>query len=603
MSLPRFSPARAVPPFACAVLFATCASVPETWQAAAAAGQAPTAKVAIQPVEEYFVPFDIEPKGNRPGLTPRERVTHLGTDFGFMGPGRHQVVWRDGMACADLRDAQWAGMWHSLAGLGREADKTLDFQSCFAPWIVAAKQPRCTGVIVRVGGNGQFRIEIKSADDKIAWQWQQTINEAEPREITIDCPTDKLRAAKYITWVAYPGANISVDRLALRIEFPPMTTADRAFLVSYAKLSRSYDANVGVVKNRAHWPTGAFDAVPASGLFALATATAWTRGVVDRSFAERVLHDVHKVMSKVPRAHGWLPHFVSRDPVTSWYTIHPDTEYSDVDSSLYFHGMILAAQILDDKGMLDALEKEVKALTFESLRDADGWLNHGFRMDGETLLRGVWNGWGGETALTLLIERMALGENAPLKMNPVGHVHNGVGFIAEIEGLFYPQFDDARPDAVSHINWRASRLALLAAQQAYYPKVQPYSAAARLGLFGLSAGEGYRGRGYIANGTEKVRVDLIHPHYVFMAGRWQPAQTLALVEKLESAGLFPPWGLVENVQPDLAEYLPFNGSLNAAFEAIGAYHMWSRFAGQPDVIDDACKACPLTANAVRAFYP
>ena len=555
-----------------------------------------------QIVEEYFPPFDIDPKENRATHPLRERVTHLGTDFGFMGPGRHKVVWHDGKAVADLRDDKWAGIWHSLAGLAREKDITLDFLNCYPSWIAASMQPKCTGVILRVSGKGQIKLEIKAADQRVLWTWQQAIDAAMPRDFTLDCPPESLRAAKFLNWLAEPGAENMVDRIALRIEFPPMSLADQVFLIGYAKLSRCYDAKVGVVKNRAHWPTGAFDAVPASGMFALATAVAWKRGVVERPFAEKVLNDIHQTMSVLPRADGWLPHFISYDP-SGKYSIHPGTEFSTVDTSLYYHGMILAAQILDAKPMAAQLEREIKVLRFDALRDADGWINHGFRTDGETLLRGVWNGWGGETALTLLIERMAIGDSATLKMSLEGRPHNDVGFIGEIQSLYYPEFDSSAKDAVSHVDWRASRLAMIAEQQAYFPKHEPNSGAAKLGLYGLSAGEGFRGHGYVANGPRKLRDDLIHPHYIMMAGRWQPAQTYDLLAKLEANALLPPWGLVENVRPDVSEYLPMNGSLNAAFETLGRTILSARFTGQPDVIDDAARNCPLTANAIRGFYP
>jgi hypothetical protein len=591
----RFSPAVGI----ALVVFA---AVGRRTEGGAAADPPPAPIVAVQPVEEYFAPFEPDPKERQPGLPPRERITHLGTDFGPMGPARHRVVWKDGQACADLRDARWAGIWHSLAGLARESESSLDFQHCYPAWIAASRQPRCTGVILRLSGHGSFKVEIKAADQKVLWSWKQAIDAAAARDFTLDCPPETLRAAKFLNWVAEPGSDFAVDRVALRLEFPSMPFPDRVFLIGYAKLARCYDPKVGIVKNRAHWPTGSFDAVPASGLFALATAVASTRGVAERPFAEKVLHDIHRTMSVVPRADGWLPHFISRDP-SGRYTIHPGTEYSTVDTSLYYHGMILSAQILGDKPMLAHLEREVKSLRFDGLRGADGWINHGFRADGETLLRGDWNGWGGETALTLLLERMALGDRAALKMALDGHVHNGVGFIGEIQSLFYPQFDQPRPDAVSGIDWRASRLALLAEQQAYYPTHEPQSAAAKLGLYGLSAGEGFRGRGYVANGTRKVRADLIHPHYVLLAGRWQPAKTYELLGKMEANGLLPPWGLVENVKPDLGEYLPMLGSLNAAFECLGAHHIWARHSGQPDVIDAAARDCPLTAAAIRGFYP
>jgi hypothetical protein len=573
-----------------------CASVVQS----ARAGDAPIR--AVQPVAEYFVPFDANPRDHRPA-GQLEWVTHLGTDFGPLGPGRDKLVWRDGRACADLRGGGSAGLWHSLAGLARDADATLDFTRCYPPWIAADRQPRCTGVSVRVNGHGPFALEIQAADRHVLWSWRETIDTAgADREYTVDCPPGQLRAAKFLNWVAGPDAEVAVDRLALRLEFPPMPFPDRVFLISYAKLSRCYDPRAGIVKNRAHWPTGRFEALPATGLFTLATAAAWTRGVVDRQFAEAALHAIHHTVSTLPRADGWLPHYVSHD-AAGHYAVHPGTEFSTIDTSLYYHGTILASQILGDGPMLAQLEREVRALRFDHLRTPDGWVLHGFRQDGHTPLRGAWNGWGGEAALVLLTERMALGAGAPLKMAPGGVVHNGVGFIGEIQSLFYPQFDQARPAALAGADWRAARLALLAEQRAWFPAHEPDSAAAKVGVFGLSAGEALGGRGYVSNGTRKPTADVIHPHYILMAGRWEPGATYDLLRRMEAKGLLPPWGLVENIRPDLAEYLPMLGSLDAAFEAVGSYHLWARFTGGADAIDAAARACPLTADAIRAFYP
>jgi hypothetical protein len=576
----------------------------------------PAPQWAVQPVVEYFTPFEPASDRDESGeLLPLEAATHLGTDFGRMGPGRRRIEWQDGYAKVDLRGAGWAGLWHSLAGLAREKDSTLDFLRCYPSEIVDAKQPRCTGVIVRVGGQGGFKIEVKGADQRILWDWRKELKPSDGmQEFVIDCPPDKLRAAKFLNWVAEPGSQLSVDRLALRIEFPPMSFPERVFLISYAKLARCYvespPAGSGtpqyfVVKDRAHRPVGSFDAVPATGLFALATSVAWTKGIVERPFAERALHGIHRTIAALPRPDGLLPHFIMRDR-SGRYAIHPGTEYSTVDTSLYYHGMILAAQILGDGGTLAELQREVQEIHFDDnkLRDADGWVCHGFREDGRTQLRGcVWRDWGGETALVLLLGRMAAGDRCPLKMATDGAVHDGVGFIGEIQSLFYPQFDQPKPDALTGTDWRQVRLGLLKEQQDYFAKNKSTCAAAQLGLYGLSAGEDFRGRGYAVNGTRRVQAELIHPHYVLMAGRWQPAQTCELLKKMEGKGLLPPWGLVENVKPDLSEYLPMLGSLNAAFECLGSYHLWARAASEPDAIDQAAQACPLTANAIRCFYP
>jgi hypothetical protein len=558
--------------------------------------------VAIQPVAEYFLPFTTETHGNRPGLTPKERMTHLGTDFGMMGPSRDRIDWRDGQAVVDVRDGGWAGMWHSLAGLASDLKTTLDFTRVYPQWIAAKMQPRASGVIVRLSGQGQFRLEIKSADQRVLWAWQQGINSESPREFTLNCDPDQLRAAKFLNWLAEPGADIAVDSVSLRIEFPPMSFPERVFLTSYAKLARCYDVAAGVVKNRAHWPTGSFDAVPASGLFALATATASTLGIVDQAFAEKVLLDIHSTMTALPHADGWLPHYISRDP-DGRYTIHPGTEFSTIDSSFYFHGMLLAAQILRDQPMMDQLTSEIRSLRFDRLIGTDGYINHGFRTDGQAPLRGEWNNGGGESTLALLMELMATGGRQPTAASFAAWDHNGVGFIGEVQSLFYPQFDSSQPDAITGFNWRQLRLQLLASQEAYFPTHEAGSTAAKLGIFGLSAGEGPRGKNYVANGTEKVKENVIHPHYILMAGRWEPAKTYDLLREMESKGLLPPWGLVENIDPTLGEYLPMLGSLNAAFECLGSYHMWMRWAETLDVIDAASAANPLMASAIRVLYP
>ncbi len=570
--------------------------------------QSPASEVLVQPVEEYFAPFpfvtDQPADSSQP--VPREPVTHLGTDFGWMGPARHRITWRDGRACADLRgESGWAGLWHGLAGLANDPGTTLDFLRCY-PWpVVDARQPRCTGIIVRLRGRGGFRVEIQSADRRALWTKRLTLDDPDAdREFTLPCAPESLRAAKFLNWVAEAGAQVAVDRLALRLECQPLPFPERVFLTGYAKLARCYVPKVGIVKNRAHWPVGKFDALPATGLFALATAVAWTRGVVERPDAERVLHAIHRTVNGLPHADGWLPHYVSYGP-GGRYAVHPGTEFSTIDTSICYHGLILAAQILGDTATLEELTREVRGMRFDRLRRPGGWVGHGFRLDGHTPLPGAWDGWGGEAALVLLLERMALGEAAPLKMPPgVEGVHNGVGFIGEIQSLFYPHFDQPRPDAVSGTDWRQARLALLAEQQAYFPAHEPHSAAAQLGVYGLSSGEAFRGRGYAVNGTRKVTTPgLIHPHYILLAGRWQPAATYALLRRMEARGLMPPWGLVENVRSDLSEYLPMLGTLDASFECLGAHHMWARHTGAPDVIDAACRDCPLTAAAIRAFYP
>ena len=111
-----------------------------------------------------------------------------------MGPSGDRIKWSDGQAIADLRSGGWAGIWHSLAGLGRDSQTTLDFNRVYPPWIVDSKQPRCTGIVVRISGQGQFRLEIKSAATEVLWSWQSRIDSIEPEALTLDCDPAALRS-------------------------------------------------------------------------------------------------------------------------------------------------------------------------------------------------------------------------------------------------------------------------------------------------------------------------------------------------------------------------------------------------------------------------
>jgi hypothetical protein len=123
-------------------------------------------------------------------------------------------------------------------------------------------------------------------------------------------------------------------------------------------------------------------------------------------------------------------------------------------------------------------------------------------------------------------------------------------------------------------------------------------------VFGLSAGEGARGEGYFANGVDQAGIQVIHPHYMLLSWEhWQdPAELYEALRRMEEQGLMSPWGLVENVDAALTEYLPFNGSLNASFECLSAYHVWAKANGQRDAIYAAAEECQPTRRALATFY-
>jgi hypothetical protein len=324
--------------------------------------------------------------------------------------------------------------------------------------------------------------------------------------------------------------------------------------------------------------------------------------MVSRDFAAETLHRIHHQIQSLPKRRGLLPHFIRRDNgPDAAYGITPGSEFSSVDTALYYHSMLLAAAILDDDKVQGELLQAVKAIDFAALRNPEGFISHGELENATSPLPSVWADWGGETALVLLLQAIA-DPRVPGRMNRSGRVHQGIGFIAEIQSLFYPQFSRPRRDKVSGANWRAARRELFKRQREYFDADTP---AGSLGVFGVSAGEGPRGRGYFANGVELSGIQTIHPHYMLLAWEhWpEPADLYRVLRRMEEKGLMPPWGLVENVDADLKEYLPMGGSLNASFECLSAYHLWAKANGKPDAIYRAAESCEPLRRAMKTFYP
>ncbi|MBN1629038.1 MAG: hypothetical protein JW990_04690 [Thermoleophilia bacterium] len=554
--------------------------------------------MVVQPVHEYAMSF-------QDYSNPFHFCTHLGTDYGPLGPAAGQVSWKQGHVCVDLGPVDQAGMWHSLDGLAQEKDRWLDFTKCY-PNVRDDFQPVCVGMTVGVKGEGSLKLELRSPDGRILW-WatKDLLTHDRWEELTFSWSPDDLRRVKFLNWVAEPGAHLCVDYVRLCIEMPEhMPFAQQVFLQSYAKLARCWEPGAGLVRDRAHWPAGTCDSVPVSGLFCLATSAAAKMGLVKPAVAERILGKIFATVSKIPRAKGLLPCFVHR--AGGQYKIREGTEYGTLDTSIYYHSMFLAAQMLWDGKTLAGLTKAVREIRFDDLRDADGYVLHGLEDDGRTPVDASWRDWGGETALVLLLERMVMGEEARLKMDRSGRVRDGVGYIAEIQSLFYPDFSFNEPDAITGVNWLDARRELLAEQKAYVRSKWKGSAAADCGFYGLSAGEGLPGTGYVTNGTKSPgKLGLIHPHYMLMSGalEYDPSAVYGVLEAMRARRLFPPWGMVENFNKGLDEYLPMLGSLNGAYECIAAYHLWARESGRPDQIYRAAESCPLLFEAARAFYP
>jgi hypothetical protein len=283
---------------------------------------------------------------------------------------------------------------------------------------------------------------------------------------------------------------------------------------------------------------------------------------------------------------------------------HVGTEYSTIDTSLFDLSLIISAQMLKQEDFLRELIAATKQVMFKDLINADGYVSHGVMADGKTVIPYQWKDWGGETALVLVMMRLA-DANTQAAMSQQTRPHQGTGFIAEIQSLLFPDFDSVQADAISGANWQSIRKTLLHDQKNYLSQHYPDAALTKFGVYGFSAGEQRRGQGYAVGGVDIEQQTLLHPHYVLMAAALEddPEQVRTTLQAMEKLRIFTPWGMVENVSVKDGETLPMLGSLNACFEALGAYHYLKKASSSSNEIYQASRSVPEIRRAMKVFYP
>jgi hypothetical protein len=564
---------------------------------------------AFQPLMEFMV-REPEAKPGTPNagalkINPFVAYTHLGTDFGFHGPGERFITWQQHRVCVTLENnTDWAGMWHSLAGLAGDATESFNFERCYPAIIGPAFQPKINALVIKATGKGHLKFEIKSPEQGLLWSHDVAVDDSEPRPISIPLPPSQLQRTKFLNWTAEPGSDICLTSVQFGLQLPAVEFDRYVVLASYAKLARCYTPAYGLLRDRAHVRSGTFDSVPASGLFALSTAAVAMpeTAFITRDQAIGVLREIESTVASIPKARGLLPHFIRREGGVP--RIHPGTEFSTVDTALCYQSLLLAAQMLDDHETKTKVLDAIRRIDFDNLVLDDGAISHGLKDDGKTLIPFAWRDWGGETALVMLLKRLAGGSPNVDAMQQTGRPWQGTGFIAEIQSLLYPDFDSTVPDAVSRTNWHDARLALLKSQKDYFPKLSPDSRASQAGIFGLSAGEGAYGTSYEVGGSDLPQQRLVHPHYILMAASLtDPKETYTLLNRMEHAGWFTPWGMVENIAADGSSYLPMISALNAGFETLGAYHLLAKSRKIEDSIYKASRDCEELRAAMKLFYP
>ncbi len=553
-----------------------------------------------QPVTDYSISFPGDRQDAAPAINPFDNFTHFGTDFGWMGPGQARIDARSG-AIRTKADGEWTGAWHSLAGLATETKRMFDPTDVTGLGGPETVRAGVVAVTVDVRGQGELRVELADTGKMVKWSRTMVLAPGERTRHRFEVTAKELGAVKFFNWVAEPGCAAEVSAIGFEVTRPVMSDEEWLMRVSLGKLRRCHDPEGGLTRDRAHLPAGVFDSVSSTGLHALASATAAAEGILDREMVAGEIRRTVRTFLGMPKAAGFLPHFTKCNP-EGLPMVHPGTEYSTIDTAIALVSLRLASDVLDLSDVSDAVGVLVADLNFDLVSDSEGWIGHGFAQDGTTPLSSQWRDWGGETALVLSLESMIPNREPRGKMQPGGQVYRGVEFIAEIQSLFYPDFDREAPDLVTGTVWPAVRRELMERQMRYTAEQWPDSAAARGGIFGLSGGEGgMPGMGYAASGVDVPGIRWLHPHAMVMAltlsGRSKYSEG---IRRLEEAGLLFPQGLPENVEIGLKLHNPMQGSLNAGFETLSAYHGWRR--GGTDVIDEASRRDPLLRAGIRRFW-
>jgi len=576
----------------------------------AAESEKPSRRVVLQSVHEYFNLNQVIAAKRRGEIILNGflNYTHLGSDFGFLGPGDAPCTKCPAVCVCVKTPGAWGGVWHSLNRLARE-NVPLDLRAIYPSQISAAFQPRIVGAQIVASGSGTLKLEFKTdisgseaKPDAATWsQAFQLKGDQKPETFDADISPEEIRTAQYVNWVAEPGAVVKVDSLSLRVELPEVDFPTYVFLTSYAKFARCYSEQTGLVRDRAHTPARTFANVPATGMFALATVAAQQIGVVSDETARDILRRSSQAILELPRMRGLLPHFVEQ--IDGRWAPIAASEYSTIDTALCLISLRLAAQALHDEQTAAQALNLLRGIDINRLRDADGYVLHGLTNDGRPL-PSIWRDWGGETAMVLMMQRIAAGTSVTPKMDASGRSHRGIGFITELPALFFPQFNTNVRAHAGAVDWLAYRQKRLAEQKAYFSKHAPGSLAAEMGLYGLSAGEGANGVGYLASGVEDPDQRTIFPHYILMSALVDanPSSVYDLLGKMETRGWLTPWGLVENIGADGKAYLPMIGSLNASFEALSSYHLLMKHRHQDNALYQVASADPVFQDAIKAVF-
>ncbi len=412
------------------------------------------------------------------------------------------------------------------------------------------------------------------------------------------------------------------DSDAFTVTAPISDTATAAFMWSYVQLLNNWNPATGLVRDKDAVPSGAFDAIQATGSLAAVTALADQLGVIAHGDARWIVDRIGRaLLHETPRYRGLWPHFVQVSPEGA-ITIVPGTEWSSVDTVIAAIGLLTAQHGLG----LDtaAAEEMLRAIDWADLTAGPGgMIAHGYAFAGDRL-PGAWDTFGTESWLVELAYAAATGRVAPLA-HPAPPTANGSGFIDELAWLFVRP--PSAPDTWG-VAWPAYRSTAANKQIGYYPRKDAASCVAQAGLFGLSAAEvpdpsqvapenvyqafGVGGRFALANdGSALSGAPVVVPHYSALIAALRPADAIAMWDWLIRHGFFSPKDNVESLMfppgascdPGRAAWNRQHGSWNLALQALGWGRYLAQRRGQTPILWRAAIENPLLREGYRLLAP
>lgn len=536
--------------------------------------------------------------------------TRTGSDLGAMSGGNGVATIGNGLAELSANDSGWAGVWLHTYHIATP-NLMMNTHQVLGPYIKAAYQAKIEKVKVFINdGAGEFKVEI--IDGTGALKYVQTYplsggNQTLELDVSNGGIAFDIKQINLIAGIA--NSWVKVDELGLELDSPTLTTEEAVFLYSYAHMSHQYDANLGLVGERASWEVGALPfnngagrgtaGVPATSLFALATALGKEMGYVKALEADNIIRKIHDKMQVWPTEKGLLPHFLQMNN-SGDMVIRPRSEYSSVDTAIALSALILADNIIG----LDSTPIEVMAKNIDWAHLTNNYsesVSHGYDEEGNLLswvngegktIYPRWDVFGSESYIISILHAASTGKSTLLnEVFQIAPTWDGSGFNDEMAALFFP-VNDGNTDAWGN-DWEVFRHDMRTKQLNHvannYSQWLTYE---NLGLFGFSASEvpekwmvsasdeykawGVGGHAHFHDGVNHpgVNYPIVAPHYAAMIAAEEPEAFNAVFNYLmKTQKAFTPLNNVESFGLGTTEsefhWNSLKGSWNLGLQTLG----------------------------------